>query len=49
MMKKPMIENYIEIEERKVRFDEMKEKERKEIAKKLQEKMMGTIGYKRTT
>lgn len=48
MMKKPIIENYIEIEERNLRFDELKEKERKEIAQKLQDKMMNAVGYKRT-
>lgn len=44
----PIIVNYIEISGETFLFDSLPEEKKKEVAEKLQDKMMLPIGYKRT-
>lgn len=47
MSKKPIIENYIEINGKDVLMDSLPEEKRREIAQMLQDKMMESIGFQR--
>lgn len=47
MNKKPIIENYIEINGQDVLMDSLPEEKRREIARVIQDKMMESIGFMR--
>ncbi len=47
MNKKPVIENYIEINGNYVLMDSLPKEKRREIAAAIQDSMMKTIGFKR--
>lgn len=49
MNKKPIIENYIEINGKDVLMDSLPEEERREIALIIQDRMMESIGFKRAS
>ncbi|WP_349947404.1 hypothetical protein ABFV83_02655 [Lacrimispora sp. BS-2] len=49
MNKKPMIENYVEIDGKNVLMDSLPEEKRKEIALMIQDKMMESMGFRRIT
>lgn len=46
-MNDPKIVNYIEIDGKDVLFESLSEEKRKEIAEKIQERIMHAAGYKR--
>lgn len=49
MNKKPIIENYIEINGKDVLMDSLPEEKRREIAVIIQDRMMESIGFKRVS
>ncbi|WP_200801315.1 hypothetical protein [Clostridium sp. Marseille-P2415] len=49
MNKKPIIENYIEINGKDVLMDSLPEEKRREISVIIQDRMMESIGFKRVS
>jgi hypothetical protein len=47
MLKKPVIENYIEIDEKIILINTLPQKKREEIADTLHDKIMESAGYQR--
>ncbi|WP_158585065.1 hypothetical protein [Lacrimispora algidixylanolytica] len=47
MIKKPVIENYIEIDEKVILINELSQKRREEMADTLHDKMMETARYQK--